>query len=223
MRYDGGSGPNYTPQVPVSSTVASNHWTPAGGNNNTDSVTWNRGTPLTRTSALQFILSLTNLLFILFSFFFSSGCFSTLQGYTMNTFLHKKFNVGLIIKGLQDDIWYNYGEESGFTPLGVSLMNFKVSSPAVLVESRSSRICSHSVVYAVLEEALGPVNKPAVPRRGPLLSPLMRSGCQTKAQRAARFHFSSTQALPSSLCHSLDQFECVLFCYFTVFQSVITR
>lgn len=140
-------GQNCTPQLPVTiaSTVASNHWTPGGGNSNTDSLTWNGGAPLTRTSTLQFMLSWSNLLFLPFlRFFFQSRSvyFSPhfcRVSYVMNAFLHKQFNCNKIIYATGKSLVLCHSD------LTNELCFFKASSPAVLVEFRSSWICSQSV------------------------------------------------------------------------------
>lgn len=79
-------GPSSNPQLPITSSILHLYLQyQAGGNNNTGSMTWNRG----RTSTLQFISSLSNLLFILFlSVSFSTHC---------RHFLHKWFNVDPIL------------------------------------------------------------------------------------------------------------------------------
>ncbi len=121
-------GPACTPQLPVTSVIlhrSLHHWPSAGGSN--DSMTWNRRAALTRTSTMQFVLSLSNLLFFLFLHVLISPVFHTLlQSNSMNSFLHMQLEVGFINKGLQNKIKSSYLGITCLRPL-----TLKVSSPTV--------------------------------------------------------------------------------------------
>lgn len=74
--------------LPLAFNGTSNRWSPAGGSNNTDSITWN--TNQNQHTAVYFIIK---------QFISQSASvplsilLRTLQSYMMNTFLHKYFSV----------------------------------------------------------------------------------------------------------------------------------